>query len=108
MIRTITQKCLCGYVYKEEDKVEVRMIPSSESILWTPGGANANKDEELKKEETVVSRIILEGTEKFEEISFLTNSTANSDKISKNQLLICPKCGVVLNPSVAVKVEESE
>lgn len=107
MIRTITQKCLCGYVYKEEDKVEIRMIKPSGSILWTPE-ENTKKNEDSEKEETVIRRIVLEGTEKFEELNFLTNYTAHGDNASKSKLLICPKCGVVLNPSVAVKIEEVE
>ena len=80
MLRTITQKCpSCGYVYVEQQHGK-----------------------------EIIRHDYLEGDEEFTEIFVKGTLVSHSTQYPEMKLLVCPKCGTVLAPRVAMKVEVTE
>ena len=107
MLRTITQKCPCGYLFEEKRQIEIQTIPASNIITCKPGRVPVIHDKPTQKEE-IVKREILNGNEEFKKIFVLTDYYHRSQEGKKIKLLICPKCGTVLLPSIAMDVKEVE
>lgn len=87
MSQIITQKCNCGYIYEEAQKV----------------------DEKIKLPPTIppnLKRKILKGDEQFKKLDMLSDYDYNVylDRGNKeiSRLIICPKCGAVLLSSIAM------
>ena len=92
MLRTITQKCpSCGYVYVEQQHVEVQTVSIEKRYTHRPvRKLNPIRDEE------------------FSEIFVKGSLVPHSTQYPEMKLLVCPKCGTVLAPRVAMKVEVTE
>ena len=107
MLRTVTQKCPCGYLFKEISKIEKRTI--SGDIGFSCGTVKRNNSHSNShKKEPIVERKIINGDEEFKKISILTGYDPISDFGHTTNFLICPKCGAVLMPQIAMNVEEKE
>lgn len=107
MLRTITQKCPCGYLFEEKRQIEIRTIPASRMITCKPGRGPVIHDKPTQKEE-IVKREILNGDEEFKKIFVLTDYYHRSLEGKKMKLLVCPKCGTVLLPTIAMDVKETD
>ena len=107
MTRFITFKCPCGYVLEERREIKMRTIPSDGLIICIPGqGPVTTKDR--KVEDVVVERETVQGDEDYQSISVLTSYNYTSRRGNYKTLLVCPKCGNVLLPEIALKVSESK
>ncbi len=101
MLRTITQKCpSCGYVYVEQQHVEVQTVSVEKRYTHRPV-RNLNPIQ-------IIKRDYLEGDEEFSEIFVKGTLVSHSTQYPEMKLLVCPKCGTVLAPWVAMKVEVTE
>lgn len=107
MLKTITQKCPCGYLFEEKRQIEIRTIPASGIITCNPGRGPVIHDKPTQKE-VVVKRETLNGDEEFKKIFVLTDYYHRSQEGKKMKLLVCPKCGTVLLPTIAMDVNETE
>ena len=101
MLRTITQKCpSCGYVYIEQQHVEVQTVSVEKRYTHRPV---RNLNPIHGKE--IIKRDYLEGDEEFTEIFVNGALVSHAPRNPEMKLLVCPKCGTVLAPWVAMKVE---
>ena len=92
MLRTITQKCpSCGYVYVEK-RYTHRPVRNLNPIHG----------------KEIIRHDYLEGDEEFTEIFVKGTLVSHSTQYPEMKLLVCPKCGTVLAPRVAMKVEVTE
>lgn len=107
MIRIITKKCPCGYLFKEKRQIEIQTIPASRMITCKPGIGPVFHDKPTKKEK-VIKREVLDGDEEFEIISVLVDYYRRTEKREKMKLLVCPKCGTILMPTIAMQTNEEE
>ena len=105
MLRIITQKCPCGYLYEEKQKVEVRIIPASGAFYCIPGYGSV-RDDQPSKEEKIYEREIIKGDSEFKKIYVLKSFSVRSAEGEEMELLACPKCGTVLVPQLATQVKE--
>ena len=104
MLRTITQKCpSCGYVYVEQQHVEVQTVSIEKRYTHRP----VRKLNPIREKE-IIKRDYLEGDEEFSEIFVKGSLVPHSTQYPEMKLLVCPKCGTVLAPWVAMKVEVTE
>ena len=99
MLRTITQKCPCGYVFVEQQHLDGKTIPVT---------INGQRSIMPTKETKVVKFDYLEGDEEFAEIFVAGALTPHAAQHPEMKLLACPKCGTILAPWVAMKVEVTE
>lgn len=104
MLRTITQKCpSCGYVYVEQQHVEVQTVSVEKRYTHRPvRNLNPIRGKEIIRHD------YLEGDEEFTEIFVKGSLVPHSTQYPEMKLLVCPKCGTVLAPQVAMKVEVTE
>lgn len=107
MLRTVTQKCPCGYLFKESNKIEQRTTSSDIGFSCDTVKRNNSRRNSHKKE-PIVEHKIINGDEEFKKISFLTGYDPISEHSQTTDFLICPKCGTVLLSTIAMKVEEKE
>ena len=112
MLRTVTQKCPCGYIFKETSKIEKKKVEERNCSLGF-GSINCDTVEQKNQKKTclkepIVERKIINGDEEFKKISILTGYDPISDFGHTTNFLICPKCGAVLMPQIAMNVEEKE
>lgn len=56
----------------------------------------------------IIRHDYLEGDEEFKEIFVKGSLVPHSTQYPEMKLLVCPKCGTVLAPWIAMKTEESE
>lgn len=104
MLRTITQKCpSCGYVYIEQQHVEVQAVSATRRYSHRPV-----RNPIPSTEKKLVKRDYLEGDERFTQIIVTGSSCFDARYHPEMALLVCPKCGTVLAPWVAMKVEVTE
>ena len=97
-MKRIIQTCPCGYEYEEEFKTSRKDIREDKPICFRTGVVGLKDNKPV--EETIIRRVI-KGDEKFDKI-FL------QDHFDNHPFLICPKCGAILSPDIAMKVEEDE
>lgn len=87
MSQIIIQKCNCGYIYEEAQKVAEKIIPPATIPL-------------------ILKRKILKGDEQFKNLDMLSDYDYDVylEKGHKeiSRLIICPKCGAVLLSSIAM------
>lgn len=104
MLRTITQKCpSCGYVYVEQQHVEVQTVSVEKRYTHRPvRNLNPIRGKEI------IKRDYLEGDERFTQIVVTGSSCFDARYHPEMALLVCPKCGTVLAPWIAMKTEETE
>ncbi len=104
MLRTITQKCpSCGYVFAEKQHIEVQTVSVEERYTHRPvRNLNPIRGKEIIRHD------YLEGDEEFTEIFVKGTLVPHSTQYPEMELLVCPKCGTVLAPWVAMKVEVTE
>ncbi len=104
MLRTITQKCpSCGYVFVEKQHIEVQAVSATRRYSHRPV-----RNPIPSTENKLVKFDYLEGDEEFTEI-FVNGALApHSTQHPEMKLLVCPKCGTVLAPWIAMKTEETE
>lgn len=107
MLRTVTQKCPCGYLFKESNKIEQRTTSSDIGFSCDTVKRNNSRRNSHKKE-PIVEHKIINGDEEFKKISVLTGYDPISGDHQTIDLLLCPKCGTVLMPEIAMNVEETE
>lgn len=107
MLRTITQKCPCGYLFKEISKIENRTISGDIGFSYGTVKRN-NSHSNSRKKESIVERKIINGDEKFKKFSVLTGYDPISGDHQTIDLLLCPKCGTVLMSTIVMNVEETE
>ena len=104
MVVTITQKCSCNYVFKEQKVIKILPLHSQNIVTCIPGrGPKFHKSADTKEE--IVSTKVLEGDEPFKELN-LYNNYAQRHCVQK--LLICPKCGTVLDSSIVMDIVRKE
>lgn len=106
MLRTVTQKCPCGYLYKEISKIKNRTISSDIGFGYGTVKRN-NSHSNSRKKESIVERKIINGDKEFKKFSVLTGYDPISGDSLTIDLLLCPKCGTVLMPEIAMNVEET-
>lgn len=112
MLRTVTQKCPCGYIFKETSRIEKKKVEERNCSLGF-GSINCDTVEQKNQKktclkETVVEQKIINGDEKFKNFPIITTYDPISDFGHTTNFLICPKCGAVLMPQIAMNVEEKE
>lgn len=112
MLRTVTQKCPCGYIFKETSRIKKKKVEERNCSLGF-GSINCNTVEQNNQKktclkETVIEHKIISGDEKFKKFSVLTDYDPISDNGQTTDFLICPKCGAVLIPQIAMNIEEKE
>ena len=91
-----TEKCPCGYVFKEMKEVVIRRVKSDSFISCIPGrGPQIVKSPDTKEEYSSAS--CLEGDTKFIELNFNKDCGPAGDQ----KLIACPKCGTVLLERIA-------
>ena len=76
IIRTITKKCSCGYVFTER--------------------------------QTKTTSEIIDGNQKFIEVSFLNGIDMVSKDFKRSNFIICPKCGTLLCKKIATAITEEK
>ena len=103
MLRTITQKCPCGYVFVEQQHLEVQAVSATRRYSHRPV-----RNPIPSTENKLVKFDYLEGDEEFTEIFVNGALVPHSTQYPEMKLLVCPQCGTVLAPSVAMKVEVTE
>ena len=99
MILTITKKCPCGYMYKEQVELNVRTIPTTGLVTRIPGRSPKIHNMPIKQEE-VVKKNVLIGSDDFKAV------LATEDK--EPEFMACPKCGTVLLARIATETEKEE
>ena len=107
MVRIITQKCPCGYTYKEKRHIVNQVV--SPLIIQDPIYGYAGLG--MPNKEKIIEKTVLEGDEEFIKFPVLTQYYYRYDTLfgvkESTSLLVCPKCGTVLYPKIAMEVEES-
>lgn len=104
MLRNITQKCpSCGYVYVEQQHVEVQTVSVEKRYTHRP----VRKPNPIRGKE-IVKRDYLEGDKQFTQIIVTGSLCSHPGYQPEMALLVCPKCGTVLAPWIAMKTEETE
>lgn len=107
--RIIKQKCPCGYVYTEKQLVRRQIIHNKTFFVKHPvfgycGIGIPRKDEIVKLQ-------VLEGDEKFLVFPILTKPYYNYESMfslkESYNLLVCPKCGTVLFPKIAMSITDT-
>lgn len=108
MLRTITQKCPCGYLFKEEKEIETRIDRGNFTITCKAGcGPVVNFDKPTRKDH-IIKRTVLRGDKEFKKLYVLTDCNFVHRENKKSELLVCPKCGTVLISEIAMTVDEIE
>lgn len=103
MLRTITQKCpSCGYVFVEKQHIEVQTVSVEKRYTHRP----VRKLNPIRGKE-IIKRDYFEGDEEFTEIFVKGSLVSHSPQYPEMKLLVCPKCGTVLAPWIAMKTEET-
>ena len=77
MLRTITERCSCGYTFEVQEQVETKLVPG-------------NYPHQTQKKEVIVSRTVLDKS-KFKKIIVFAFQLEMEVK-----LLVCPKCNTPL------------
>ena len=110
-VRTIIQRCPCGYRYIERRYIKKVTIPHKALLVKDPilgGYCNIA----FPRREEIVKRKVLRGDVKFKVLPVLTGSHYYIDAMlglkESINLLVCPKCGAVLLPEIAMKVKTTE
>ncbi|MBP3255015.1 MAG: hypothetical protein J6M60_00780 [Clostridia bacterium] len=102
MVIVVTQKCPCGYSYKER-KVIKNFSIESHNFISCGKGPKFVKSPDSKEE--LVSSKVLAGDEPFKEVSLYNG---NSKKDSNFQFIACPKCGTILLYGIASSITKEE
>ena len=96
---TITKKCPCGYMYKEQVEFNVRTIPTTGIVTRIPGKSPKVHNMPIKQEE-VVNKTVLIGSN-----DFLVVPIGDEEK---PEFIACPKCGTVLIARIATETEKEK
>ena len=107
MSKVIVQECPCGYLFRQRIEIEKQTIPASNMITCKPGLGSVI-DENPRTIDRIVKKEILNGDEAFKNIFVLVDYYHRIQECKRMQLLICPKCGTVLLPAIAMGVKEEE
>ena len=101
MVRTILQKCPCGYEYSAriERRKQVN-FDKGRKICFRTGVVSEKHENVVDKDNDVIIRKTLKGDESFKKISF-TREPYDNEKF-----IVCPKCGTVLMSSKATEITE--
>lgn len=93
MSQIITQKCNCGYIYEEAQKVDEKII------------LPATIPHVLKHK-------ILKGDEQFKNLNMLSDYDYDvhleRGRKEISRFIVCPKCGAVLLSSIAMTIKHIE
>ena len=104
--RVIKQKCPCGYIYAEKQLVQRQVIPKKTFLVNHPVFGYCGIG--LPRKDEIVKRQVLEGDEKFLVFPILTRPYYNYESMfslkESYNLLVCPKCGTVLLPKIAMSI----
>ena len=109
LMRVIIQKCPCGYVFSEKRLIRKQVIPKKSFLVRHPvygycGIGIPRKDE-------IVKRKVLDGDKEFLLFPILTKPYHNYESMfslkESYNLLVCPKCGTVLFPKIAMTVKDT-
>ena len=103
IIRTITQKCPCGYVFKERQTTEKQLIRREKTFSFV----GTDPGYKIVKENKTTSEII-DGNQKFIEASLLSSIDTISQDCSYSKFIICPKCGTLLCKEIATTITEEK
>lgn len=109
LVREIKQKCPCGYVFSEKRIIRKHVVSKKALLLRHPVYGYCGICFPCKEE--IVKRKTIEGDEEFLLLPILANPYYSYEamftlKESMN-LLVCPKCGSVLLPRIAMQVKET-
>lgn len=109
LLRMIKQKCPCGYVYSEKRLIRRQIIPKKTFLVRHPILGYCGLG--LPRKDEIVKRKVLKGDKEFLLFPILTKPYYNYESMfslkESYNLLVCPKCGTVLLPKIAMTTEDT-